>query len=369
MNARPSPPGSRGFATRVSPVLTCAFVAGWLFAGGRLAQALVIQANFDASITNDPNAATIIGTINAAKSVYEASFANPITVTINFQSTNIGLGQSLTYFSNLPYPDYLAALTAAATTTFDAAALAYLPTGPTNPVNGNGQMRVSTANLRALGFADANPPSGEPDGYILLNTSLMNLDRNQIDPAKYDLFAVASHEMDEVLGFGSALNLLPNGAPPPTGPVKGLDLYRYDTNGVRSFDTGADSQAYFSLDGTNHWARFNQIGGVDFSDWWSGGSTPQVQDAFATPGVTPNLGVELIELDVLGYELMAPTLTLACAEAGQVVISWSPNTPGCVLQESDGLAPPAWVNSPSGSIHPVTVAATNAAKVYRLIQQ
>ncbi|HSY43008.1 MAG TPA: hypothetical protein VK811_03800, partial [Candidatus Acidoferrum sp.] len=34
------------------------------------------------------------------------------------------------------------------------------------------------------------------------------------------------------------------------------------------------------------------------------GQIPEVQDAFATPGASPNLGVELRVLDVLGYHLV-----------------------------------------------------------------
>jgi hypothetical protein len=33
---------------------------------------------------------------------------------------------------------------------------------------------------------------------------------------------------------------------------------------------------------------------------------PQVQDAFATPGAHPTLGVELRALDVIGYDLATP---------------------------------------------------------------
>jgi hypothetical protein len=133
----------------------------------------------------------------------------------------------------------------------------------------------------------------------------MNLNRSSINPAKYDLMAVVSHEIDEALGFGSALNGLANGAAAPNGAVWGLDLFRYDQNGNRSLNTSLGSQAYFSLDGTTDLARFNQTAGGDFSDFYSpGGQTPQVQDAFGTPGSTPNLLIEKQMLDALGYNLI-----------------------------------------------------------------
>jgi hypothetical protein len=54
--------------------------------------------------------------------------------------------------------------------------------------------------------------------------------------------------------------------------------------------------------------QFNQNGGGDYGDWWSSGPhTPRVQDAFGTTGATPNLGVELTFLDVIGWDLVTGT--------------------------------------------------------------
>jgi len=265
---------------------------------------LVINPIWDSSITSDPNAVTIMSTINAAIAVYQTRFSDPVTVTIRFQETGSGLGGSSTFFGNISYSSYRSALVADASSSSDSTALAHLPVAANNPVNGNANVSVTTANLRALGFA-ASPPAGSPDSTISLNTSIMNLDRLSINPSRYDLMAVVSHEIDEALGFGTALNGLANGAPAPTGPVWGMDLYRYDQLGARSFNTTLANQAYFSIDGTTQLARFNQQAGGDFSDWFSTGPhIPQVQDAFGTPGAIPNLGVELTGLDVLGYNLL-----------------------------------------------------------------
>jgi hypothetical protein len=64
----------------------------------------------------------------------------------------------------------------------------------------------------------------------------------------------------------------------------------------------------------------------------------------------------------------APTLTITPAGAGQVTISWTPATPGFVLQESLGLSPANWTNSPSGATNPATVSATLPSKFYRLFK-
>ncbi len=86
-----------------------------------------------------------------------------------------------------------------------------------------------------------------------------------------------------------------------------MDLFRYDQNGARSFSTSASATAYFSINGTTDLVQFNQHAGGDFSDFFSypnGGNPPRVQDAYATQGATPNLGIEFTALDVMGYHLV-----------------------------------------------------------------
>lgn len=64
----------------------------------------------------------------------------------------------------------------------------------------------------------------------------------------------------------------------------------------------------------------------------------------------------------------APTLTIAPAGLGQATISWTPNTPGFILQETWVLAPANWTNAPSGSTNPIVVPATLPTKFYRLFK-
>jgi hypothetical protein len=283
----------------LEPVFSClgfspaVWFAVALLAGGAPARALVITPTWESSITNDPNAATIEATINTAIQVYEARFSDPITVSIHFQEMSSGLGMSGSQYQPTTYSQFRTNLQNDATTTNDTIALAHLAVGVTNPATGTTSINVNTANLRALGIA-ASPPY---DGDVYLNTSSMNLSRSSIDPSKYDLMAVAEHEMDEVLGFGSSLDF---GITVPSPE----DLFRYTSTGSRTYTTSGDD-AYFSIDGATDLARFNQVNGDDHGDWWwIGPHTPQVQDASTTPGVTPNLGVELIALDVIGYNLL-----------------------------------------------------------------
>jgi hypothetical protein len=295
----------------------------------------VIKANFNngmndnSNIIKDANAATIEATINTAIANYEKAFTDNITVNITFQEGG-GLGGSSTFGSNITYTAYLAALTSHATSNNDTTALASLPAGPNNPVNSGTMVRVTTALQRALGFSNAQ----NPDSTITLNCNSLtgicfdNRVAPLVGPGPYDLMAVVSHEIDEALAGGSALDGQINGGASPA-VIEPLDLFRYSAAGTRSYDTSAATTSYFSIDGgKTNLVGFNQYAPDanhknDFGDWFSnngagnGNGTPRVQDSNATPGSKPNLGVELTRLDVLGYtpaSLSAPVVTAPAAQ-------------------------------------------------------
>lgn len=64
----------------------------------------------------------------------------------------------------------------------------------------------------------------------------------------------------------------------------------------------------------------------------------------------------------------APTLTILAAGPGQATISWTPNTPGYILQETWVLSPANWTNSVSGATNPIIVPALLPTKFYRLFK-
>jgi len=64
----------------------------------------------------------------------------------------------------------------------------------------------------------------------------------------------------------------------------------------------------------------------------------------------------------------APTLSIVPATPGNATISWTPNTPGFVLQETWVLSPANWTNSESGATNPILVPATLPTKFYRLFK-
>jgi hypothetical protein len=278
----------------------CLASAG-LFTFAPQAQAgLIINVTFDSTITSDPNAALIENAINQAMSFYETAITTPITVGVKFAEMGSGLGQSSTFVSTVSYSQYLAALQSHSSgDAVDTSALATLPAGPNNPVNGTTQMDLTTANLRALGF-NVNPPAGSPDSTISLNTSITNYAGKAFDPNDYDLIGVVQHEFDEALSLGSDLD---SGS--TTGHIRSEDLFRYAAPGVRSFTTSSAATSYFSVDGgVTNLVGFNQAGppgGSDYGDWVSSG-TVRVQDAFGTPGATPIIGIaERTALDATGY--------------------------------------------------------------------
>jgi hypothetical protein len=294
---------------------------GGLLAAGQPAQAnLMITPTFDSSITGDPNAASIEGVINSAIGMYEASFSDPINVAIKFQEMTSGLGMSSTFFGNVSYSTYYNALVADAKTADDATALARLAvdgSGPNNPVTNDSTINVKTANLRAVGISTpgVGPGTANPDGTIGLNTHITT-PGSPGSSLQFSLLATTEHEIDEVLGLGSALPSPPFGDPFPE------DLFRFSSTGTRSFTTNSTAQAFFSINGTTDLAQFdNQNDGGDFGDWQSNplppGVSPKVQDAFATPGANPALSVELVALDAIGYDRVQVT---AAPEPGTLAL-------------------------------------------------
>lgn len=284
---------------------------------------LIIDPTFDPSLTSADDSA-----INAAISEIEADITSPnnLTVDIYFNSMNSGLGESLTRTYNETYYDYYNALAAVSTSPVQQTALASLGPAPTdesagNPVNGNTEIAITSAEGRNLGFdtsAVINSSNGigitgngTYDGEVLLNTSITS-PPGTLSESTYDLEAVANHEIDEVLGIGGTGSTLGNDD--LTGPIGDLDLFRYSAPGVRSYsDVQTTSPyAYFSIDdGATVLSYFNQTQGADYGDWLSNpipnGFEPQVQDAFGQPGTNPTLGPnELTAFNVIGYELITP---------------------------------------------------------------
>jgi hypothetical protein len=265
---------------------------------------LVINPTYASNITSDPNSASIINTIQTAIDFYHNTFADNITVNITFQEGG-GLGGSSFNLFAIPYTTFYNALVADGKSSDDATALARLATdgiGSNNPVTGGTSILIKQANARALGISVG---SGS-DGTITLNTALTT-PGSPGSTLQYSLLAVAEHEIDEILGLGSTLGL--GLSAPFNNDPSPEDFFRFVSGNTRSFSLAAGTPAFFSLDGTTNLAGFNSPGCDGCSDYgdWNSGPTPRVQDAFATPGAFPAMGVEIRALDAIGYDL-APTV-------------------------------------------------------------
>jgi hypothetical protein len=304
---------------------------------------LMIDPTFDPTIKSDPNAASIETTIESAIAVFETLFSNPITVPIYFQEGG-GLGQSNVFVYRESYSSfYTGLLTNGANPTAIADLTANGGAGVDNPVTGNTFIQLKSANARAVGIDipagcqlmgsagsyNCGGSSGPAyDGIISLNTAITYPPQAN-NGSNYELLATAEHEIDEVLGLGSALtncdpsdptasavcqagsvlnamNDTPFNAPAPE------DLWRFAANGttrVLSTNCASPTNAFLFLNAMTEVAQFNNAcNGGDFGDWQSSplpnGVSAQVQDAFADPGENTSLGPsEIAALTAIGYDL------------------------------------------------------------------
>ena len=283
---------------------------------------LIINATFDSSITNNPNALAIQSMITLAVSIFENLFSDPITVSILFRySTNeadgspLGgavLSDTISAVYPIPWNTYISALRAHATSGNDTMANASLPA---TALSAN--VDPSGANGRAIGLntppgVSANGkvgsgPSFIYDGVITLNSSDPFQFTRPVNSGNYDAQRSTEHEIDEVLGLGSHVN----------GGGRNLDepqdLFSWSSSGTRNLTSSGTR--YFSIDsGTTDIIDFNQDPSGDFGDWLSPPCPqpePHVQNAFVCTGQSSDVSAsspEGISLDVIGYTLTTPPL-------------------------------------------------------------
>jgi hypothetical protein len=153
-------------------------------------------------------------------------------------------------------------------------------------------------------FADGTVGNGGPyDGIVTLNSSAPFQFTRPTNVGSYDAQSATEHEIDEVMGLGSRLNLIPPGT-----DVRPQDVFSWSSAGVRNISSSGTR--YFSINGgVTHIVNFNQNPSGDFGDWLSTScpqAHPYVQNAFSCTGqysdVTPT-SPEAINLDVIGYDL------------------------------------------------------------------
>jgi len=302
------------------------------------AGALVINPTFDSSITSDPNSAAIEAMITNAISIHESLFNDPIVVSIRFRysmtyadgttplpSGFLAASESVIYRE--PWNTYISALTADATTANDATANASLPDSALSTI-----IDPSSANGRAIGlntppvmFADGSLGAGGPyDGIVTLNSSKAFKFTRPPTSGMYDAQRLTEHEIDEVLGLGSSINV--------RSDLRPQDMFSWSAAGVRNLMSSGSR--YFSIDsGNTNLVGFNQDPSGDFGDWLSGScpqGTPYVQDAFSCANQASDVtrtSPEGINLDVIGYDLIMTSMTTTTSRTPTTTTTTPPCQP------------------------------------------
>src|SRR5262245_35601964 len=273
----------------------------------------VIQATFDSSITNNPNAAAIQATINRAISFHESLFTDPITIQIRFRFSTTtpngmpfprgALAQTDLVLYPIPWSSYISALRADAKTSNDSQANASLP-GTALSTN----IRPSSAGGRAVGldtppamFANGSVGGGPYDAIVTLNSAAPFQFSRPPGPGNFDAQRSIEHEVDEAIGLGSRLG--GNG-----NDLRPQDLFSWSSPGNRNISTSGTR--YFSINGgVSNIVKFNQDPNGDLGDWFSEQcpqTHPYVQNAFGCAGQFSDISAtspEGINLDVIGYDL------------------------------------------------------------------
>ena len=228
---------------------------------------LVINPTFDSSILNDPNAAAIQSMINQAIAIYQALFNDPVTIQIRFRYATTApdgtplpagrISQSDFVIYMRPWSTFINALRADATTSNDNLANASLPGGALSA-----NIVLSSANGRAVSYSLNTPPAmfadgtvgngGPYDGIVTLNSSYPFQFTRPTIAGNFDAQRSTEHEIDEVMGLGSHLNL----HPPGTG-LRPQDVFSWSSPGVRNLTSSGTR--YFSIDsGSTNIVNFNQ---------------------------------------------------------------------------------------------------------------
>jgi hypothetical protein len=265
------------------------------------ARALIINATYDTSVTEQPNEAQIEAAYGLVVTNLETLYTNAITVNITVYWANVGLGESQTEFYEInSYSSIISALAAAATTPEDHTAAASLPASdPTGGAN----WYVPSAEVKALtqlaNEYGINPNDPQTDGmvYFASNGVTWTFSPTNRAPSSgitYDFIAVAEHETTEAMGRVPGLNV--NGFYVP------YDLFRF-TGGGRSL-SASDTGVYFSLnDGVKELKPFNSVPGGDLQDWMP----TNLPDSFDWELYNNTEGYlsseDLTAMDVLGYHL------------------------------------------------------------------
>jgi len=268
-------------------------------APGDASSGLVINITYDASVANAP--AGFEAVVASVVQFYESEFTNPITLNIDVGWGEIdgqgllsdALGESESYLESFSYSQIRSALIANATSSSQLSAVDSLPTSA--PANGTYYLTV--ADAAALGLLSGGTTL---DGYVGFSNSFPFAfsDSNGVPSGEYDLYGVVAHELSEVMGRISLLDM--------SNSYSDLDLFRYSAPGVLSL-VGTNTGYVSANGGNSSLASFNSNPSGDFGDWASSAGN-DAYDAFSNSGVVnPVTQADLAVMNILGYDPASQT--------------------------------------------------------------
>ena len=254
------------------------------------------------------------GAILTAEHELQSHFVDPVHVVMSFDLQAMNPSFSARNEFNIvqvSYSDYVAALTAHATTADDLTAVAGMPV--VDPTHGDG-ITLTAPQARVLGLA---VQTNSIDNAVVLNSAMaFNFGR--------DAVGVLEHEITEGV-FGRVSGLGQDGE-----PWHPMDLFRFDAAGGHDYTGGADGvSTFFGIDAA-HVTNFQfhsaidasgHSDGFDLADWDN-----TVGDSFGPGGPgSPNAlsATDLQVLDVLGW---TPASAHAASTGGAT--GASPVSPG-----------------------------------------
>ncbi len=284
--------------------------------------------------------------LELATQMWAAEFRDDISINLHISFDNLGAGGlSATSSANQvnTYSQFWNAIGNDVTSTDDSTMLNTLPTGTTFSVyinrtreaegqfnqvpyvdnNGgqnNSNVRLTTANAKALGLRDAH--DSLTDAAIVFNSSYAwDFDPSDgISGGALDFVGIATHEIGHAMGFDSGIDVLDGSIGGMHSDdsyvyVSSLDFLRFSDDSESAgadIDWTADERPkYFSIDGgltksaggDSHWSTGLVYGDGEQASHWLDDRNLGIMDPTTTAGALNLISaVDIQAFDVIGYD-------------------------------------------------------------------